>query len=125
MKIQKKGLVIYSNENSAKIKIEDSKERIIEVNNNVNAKIGQNVSVEFNVYKLFKLIYIKYIQPILFILLGFFIGDFISFLLNKSSIVYNSIFICILFTISLIYKDYYKEKNKYNKNDKPDIIKII
>lgn len=31
MKIQKKGLVIYSNENSAKIKIEDSKERIIEV----------------------------------------------------------------------------------------------
>lgn len=125
MKIQKKGLVIYSNENSAKIKIEDSKERIIEVNNNVNAKIGQNVSVEFNVYKLFKLIYIKYIQPILFILLGFFIGDFVSFLLNKSSIVYNSIFICILFTISLIYKDYYKEKNKYNKNDKPDIIKII
>ncbi|WP_206197778.1 hypothetical protein, partial [Paraclostridium sordellii] len=71
------------------------------------------------------LIYIKYIQPILFILLGFFIGDFVSFLLNKSSIVYNSIFICILFTISLIYKDYYKEKNKYNKNDKPDIIKII
>ncbi|MFR8870558.1 MAG: SoxR reducing system RseC family protein [Paraclostridium sordellii] len=125
MKIQKKGLVIYSNENSAKIKIEDSKERIIEVNNNVSAKIGQNVYVEFNVYKLFKLIYIKYIQPILFILLGFFIGDFISFLLNKSSIVYNSIFICILFTISLIYKDYYKEKNKYNKNDKPDIIKII
>ena len=57
--MKKIGFVIDSNENSAKIKLNDSK-KIIIVNNNIDAKIGQEVCIELKKITAIKLIYIYY-----------------------------------------------------------------
>lgn len=135
MKKQKLGTVVYSNGNSAKVKIETNKKylniinyqgnkgKIITTNNYIGAKQGQYVCVELNHIITFKLIYIYIIQPILFALLGLLIGFYISLKINQPSLLYEVTFSCIVCTIAIIYKDYYKEKNKINI--KHEIIKIL
>ncbi|MDU3335150.1 SoxR reducing system RseC family protein [Paraclostridium bifermentans] len=137
MKKQKLGTVLYSNENSAKVKLESSKKRlnlinyqgnkdnIITANNYIGAKTGQCVCIEFNNIISFKLIYILYIQPIIFALLGLLIGFYMAIVIKQPSLLYEVTFSCIVCTIAIIYKDYYKEKNKDEINIKPDIIKIL
>ncbi|MEG2787021.1 MAG: SoxR reducing system RseC family protein [Romboutsia sp.] len=137
MKKQQKGFVIYSNENSAKVKInhnkkyefyydcQGNKKHIVSVNNELGANIGQEVYIEVDTIKIIKLIYIFYIQPILFTIIGILVGNYISMILSQQSLVYKVIFGCISFTIALIYKDYYKEKNKSNKKYNYNIVKII
>lgn len=137
MKKQRIGTVVYSNENSAKVKLESSKkhlniinyqgnkDNIITANNYIGAKSGQCVCIQFNNIISFKLIYILYIQPILFALLGLLIGFYMSIAINQPSLLYEITFSCIVCTIAIIYKDYYKEKNKAEINIKPDIIKIL
>ena len=137
MKKQIIGKVLYSNENSAKVKIESSKKylnfinyqgnksKIITANNYIGAISNDCVCIEINNMLFFKLIYILYIQPIIFALLGVFIGFYLSLIINQPSLLYELTFSCIVFTIAIIYKDYYKEKNKNNLNIKYNIIKIL
>lgn len=137
MKKQKVGIVMYSNENSAKVKIENNKKllnisncqgnkrNIVTASNYIGARPGQHVCVEFNCIRSIKLIYIFYIQPVLFAILGFLIGNYMALTLNQASLVYEITFACIICTIAVIYKDYYKEKNKKNIKTQPDIIKIL
>lgn len=137
MKKQKKGFVIYSNENSAKVKInhnkkygfyynfQGNKKDIVNVNNDLGAEVGQEVYVELDTIKTLKCIYIFFIQPILFTLIGILAGSSISTILSQPNLVYKVIFGCISCTIALIYKDYYKEKTKFNKKNNHNIIKII
>ena len=131
--MKKIGFVIDSNENSAKIKLNDSKksifycnnQKIITANNDINARIGQEVYVEFKKIKAIKLIYIYIIQPIIFAIIGMLIGDFVSINLNQRNLIYKLVFGCIFFTIAIIYKDYHKEKSKINGNNNYNIVKII
>lgn len=135
MKIQKIGTVIYLDEYSAKVKIKKSKKynfycdcqenKILTVNNNINAKLGDEVFIEINRLKNMKLMYICYIQPVIFIVIGMLCGEIIKQSLNQPSIFYNYIFSLIFFTIGIIYKDYYKEKNKHKIENNHKIVKII
>lgn len=135
MKSQKIGTVIYSDEYSAKVKIKKSKKynfycdcqenKILTVSNNINAKLGDEVFIEIDRLKNIKLTYIYYIQPIIFIVLGMLCGEIIKRNLNQTSIFYNYIFSLIFFTIGIIYKDYYKEKNRYKVENNHKIVKII
>lgn len=122
--MKKIGFVIDSNENSAKIKLNDSK-KIIIVNNDIDAKIGQEVCIELKKITAIKLIYIYIIQPIILAIIGILIGDFISINLNQRNLIYKLVFSCIFFTIAIIYKDYYKEKSKITGNNNYSIAKII
>ena len=121
MKKQKLGTVMYSNENSAKVKIEPSKKRL----NLINYQGNKDNIITANNIKSFKLIYILYIQPIIFALLGLLIGFYMAIVIKQPSLLYEVTFSCIVCTIAIIYKDYYKEKNKDEINIKPDIIKIL
>ena len=131
--MKKIGFVIDSNENSASIKLNDSKEskfycnnqKIITANNNIDAKIGQEVCVEFKKIKAIKLIYIDIIQPIILAIIGILIGDFVSINLNQRTLIYKLVFGCIFFTIAIIYKDYHKEKSKITGDNNYNIVKII
>ncbi len=135
MKIQKIGTVIYSNEHSAKVKVKKStkynfycdcpKNKILTVNNDINANLGDEVFIEVDRLNNMKLMYIFYIQPIIFIVIGILYGEIIKENLNQISIVYNYIFGLIFFIIGTIYKDYYKEKNKYKIENINKIVKII
>lgn len=137
MKKQKLGIVMYSNGNSAKVKIENNKKclnisnyqgnkrNIVTASNYIGAKPGQHVCVEINCIRPIKLIYIFYIQPVLFAVLGLLIGNYMALILNQASLLYEITFACIICTIAVIYKDYYKEKNKKNIKTQPDIIKIL
>lgn len=122
--MKKIGFVIDSNENSASIKLNESK-KIITANNNIYAKIGQEVCVEFKKIKAIKLIYIYIIQPIILAIIGILIGDFVSINLNQRTLIYKLVFGCIFFTISIIYKDYHKEKSKISGDNNYNIVKII
>ena len=122
--MKKIGFVIDSNENSAKIKLNDSK-KIIIVNNNIDAKIGQEVCIELKKITAIKLIYIYIIQPIILAIIGILIGDFISINLNQRNLIYKLVFGCIFFTIAIIYKDYHKEKSKISGDNNYNIVKII
>ncbi|WP_250673234.1 SoxR reducing system RseC family protein [Paraclostridium ghonii] len=137
MKKQNLGIVMYSNENSAKVKIETNKKylnsinyqgnksNIITASNYIGAKTGQHVCVEFNSIKSIKLMYIFYIQPVLFAIVGLLIGNYMALTLNQPSLLYEITFACIICTIAVIYKDYYKEKNKKNIKIQADIKKIL
>ena len=85
--MKKIGFVIDSNENSASIKLNESK-KIITANNDIDAKIGQEVCVEFKKIKAIKLIYINIIQPIILAIIGILIGDFVSINLNQRTLIY-------------------------------------
>lgn len=122
--MKKIGFVIDSNENSASIKLNESK-KIITANNNIDAKIGQEVCVEFKKIKAIKLIYINIIQPIILAIIGILIGDFVSINLNQRTLIYKLVFGCIFFTIAIIYKDYHKEKSKISGDNNYNIVKII
>ncbi len=122
--MKKIGFVIDSNENSASIKLNESK-KIITANNNIYAKIGQEVCVEFKKIKAIKLIYIYIIQPIILAIIGILIGDFVSINLNQRTLIYKLVFGCIFFTIAIIYKDYHKEKSKITGDNNYNIVKII
>ncbi|SCI92575.1 Positive regulator of sigma(E)%2C RseC/MucC [uncultured Clostridium sp.] len=122
--MKKIGFVIDSNENSASIKLNESK-KIITANNDIDAKIGQEVCVEFKKIKAIKLIYINIIQPIILAIIGILIGDFVSINLNQRTLIYKLVFGCIFFTISIIYKDYHKEKSKISGDNNYNIVKII
>lgn len=122
--MKKIGFVIDSNENSASIKLNESK-KIITSNNDIDAKIGQEVCVEFKKIKAIKLIYINIIQPIILAIIGILIGDFVSINLNQRTLIYKLVFGCIFFTIAIIYKDYHKEKSKISGDNNYNIVKII
>ncbi len=122
--MKKIGFVIDSNENSASIKLNESK-KIITANNDIDAKIGQEVCVEFKKIKAIKLIYINIIQPIILAIIGILIGDFVSINLNQRTLIYKLVFGCIFFTIAIIYKDYHKEKSKISGDNNYNIVKII
>ncbi|MBC8630419.1 SoxR reducing system RseC family protein [[Eubacterium] tenue] len=122
--MKKIGFVIDSNENSASIKLNESK-KIITSNNDIDAKIGQEVCVEFKKIKAIKLIYIYIIQPIILAIIGILIGDFVSINLNQRTLIYKLVFGCIFFTIAIIYKDYHKEKSKITGDNNYNIVKII
>lgn len=122
--MKKIGFVIDSNENSASIKLNESK-KIITANNDIDAKIGQEVCVEFKKIKAIKLIYINIIQPIILAIIGILIGDFVSINLNQRTLIYKLVFGCIFFTIAIIYKDYHKEKSKITGDNNYNIVKII
>lgn len=131
------GKVIYSNENSANIKIQNdkkylkyinyrgNKEKIITVNNYIGLQSGQYVNLNVNKLLSFKMIYIYIIQPIIFALIGFLFGLYISLILKQESLIYEITFACIACTIAFIYKDYYKEKNKDSMFKKYEIKKIL
>ena len=122
--MKKIGFVIDSNENSASIKLNESK-KIITANNNIYAKIGQEVCVEFKKIKAIKLIYIYIIQPIILAIIGILIGDFVSINLNQRTLIYKLVFGCIFFTIAIIYKDYHKENSNITGDNNYNIVKII
>ena len=122
--MKKIGFVIDSNENSASKNKNESK-KIITANNNIYAKIGQEVCVEFKKIKAIKLIYIYIIQPIILAIIGILIGDFVSINLNQRTLIYKLVFGCIFFTIAIIYKDYHKEKSKITGDNNYNIVKII
>ena len=122
--MKKIGFVIDSNENSASIKLNESK-KIITANNDIDAKIGQEVCVEFKKIKAIKLIYINIIQPIILAIIGILIGDFVSINLNQRTLIYKLVFGCIFFTIAIIYKYYHKEKSKISGDNNYNIVKII
>ena len=122
--MKKIGFVIDSNENSASIKLNESK-KIITANNNIYAKIGQEVCVEFKKIKAIKLISTHIKQPIILAIIGILIGDFVSINLNQRTLIYKLVFGCIFFTIAIIYKDYHKEKSKITGDNNYNIVKII
>lgn len=120
------GIVIKNDGNSAKVKIINNKSnvKIIEAINNEGAIIGEEVYIEFNKILKLKLMYIRFIQPIIFAILGMISGKFIGSYLNQPNIIYKCVCICLFVTISLIYKDYTIEKNKISLKYSPIIKKV-
>lgn len=120
------GIVIKNDANSVKVKIIDNKhkDKVIEVINDENVVIGEEVYVEFDKISRLKIIYIKFIQPILSAILGMLVGDCIGNYLEQPSLIYKWVFICLFVTMSFIYKDYTNEKNKISLKYNPRIRKI-
>lgn len=123
---QQSGLVIKVDDGSAQVKLfNDDKKKIIEVNNKIGAEEGQTVIIKLNTFTKLKFMYIKYIQPILFALIGLIIGEYIGEYLNQPTSIYKWVCVCIFITLALIYKDYTIEKNKLEYRYKPLIIEVI
>lgn len=120
------GIVIKNDGNSAKVKVIDNKKKtkIINASNNEGAIVGEEVYIEFDRILRLKLMYIKFIQPIILAILGLIVGKFIGDYLNQPNIVYKCVFICLFVTISIIYKDYTIEKNKISLKYIPIIKKV-
>lgn len=123
---QQLGIVIKVDGNSAKVKINNDKEKnkIIEVKNEIDAKVGNQVVVEINKVKKVQFMYVKFIQPILLAILGIIVGHFIGIQLNQPDFVYKAICLCLFITVGLVYKDYTIEKNKITLKYNPSIIKV-
>lgn len=120
------GIVIKNDGNSAKVKVINNKKntKIIKASNGEGAIVGEEVYIEFNKILMLKLMYIKFMQPIIFAILGLIVGNFIGEHLNQPNIVYKFVFICLFVTISIIYKDYTIEKNKISLKYSPTIKKV-
>lgn len=120
------GIVITNDGNSAKVKITKKKHKvkIIEAVNNEHADIGEEVYIEFNKILRLKIIYIKFIQPIIFAILGMLVGNCIGNYLEQPKLIYKCVFICLFVTIAFIYKDYSVEKNKLSFKYNPIIRRI-
>ena len=120
------GIVILEDTSHSKVKIIDNKykNKIIEVATVEDTTVGEKVYIEFKSILRFKLIYIKYIQPIIFAILGLKLGEYIGKLLNQPDVVYKYVFTCLFITIALIYKDYISEKSKFSSKYLHSIKKI-
>lgn len=120
------GIVIKNDGNSAKVKIinNQQKVKIVEATNKEGAIVGESVYVEFNTLVKLKLIYIKFIQPIVLALLGILAGKLVGAYLHQPDFIYKCVCICVFVTIALIYKDYNIEKNKLSLKYNPTIKKI-
>lgn len=120
------GIVISKDTSHSKVKIIDNKHKnkIIEVATVEDITVGEKVYIEFKSTLKLKLIYIKYIQPIIFAILGLKLGEYIGKLLNQPDVVYKYVFTCLFITIALIYKDYISEKSKFSSKYLHSIKKI-
>lgn len=120
------GIVISKDTSHSKVKIIDNKHKnkIIKVATVEDITVGEKVYIEFKSTLKLKLIYIKYIQPIIFAILGLKLGEYIGKWLNQSDVVYKYVFTCLFITIALIYKDYISEKSKFSSKYLHSIKKI-
>ena len=120
------GIVISKDTSHSKVKIIDNKHKnkIIEVVTVEDITVGEKVYIEFKSTLKFKLIYIKYIQPIIFAILGLKLGEYTGKLLNQPEVEYKYVFTCLFITIALIYKDYISEKSKFSSKYLHSIKKI-
>lgn len=97
----------------------------VEAINNAGAKVGEKVVISFESSPLLKATFLLYVLPILFLLVGAFIGDTLapSFDMNRSTC---SLLLGLLFFVLSI--KFVKSKgNKLAKTDeyRPKITKII
>lgn len=120
------GIVIETNMNSAKVKLNNKncKSKIIKASNYEGAVAGEKVYIKFSKIVKLKLIYIKYIQPIIFSILGIIMGSYIGKYLNQPDLVYKCVFVCLFVTMAIVYKDYKLEKNKLSLKYLPEIKRI-
>ncbi|MGL5311621.1 MAG: SoxR reducing system RseC family protein [Peptostreptococcaceae bacterium] len=137
MKKEEVGYVIDTENDIAKIKVgrhSDCKNCgscpgnssiILNVKNPIGAEIGQKIAFETKESNMLTSVYIVYMQPIVFVFLGIYLGYLSAHYLHESIKAFESIFGIIAFSLSLIYIRFVEKKLAGNKNNMPIITKII
>ncbi|MGL6108025.1 SoxR reducing system RseC family protein [Romboutsia sp.] len=137
MKKEEVGYVIDTKGEIAKIKIgrhSDCKNcgscpgndsLILNVKNPVGAEIGQKVYFETKGSKMLISVYIVYIQPILLVCLGVYIGYLTANNFNKPVAFYELIFGGMFFIFSLIIIGVVERRLANDKNSMPTITRIV
>ncbi|MBF0390138.1 MAG: SoxR reducing system RseC family protein [Desulfamplus sp.] len=92
-------------------------EMTVEVFNSLNASIGDSVVVGFNTAPLLKLTFILYIFPILLLLIGAYMGEFIAIRLDvnisNTSMVIGVLFFFSSFFIIRLINNLWGQKSEY------------
>lgn len=137
MKKEEVGYVIDTEGEVAKIKIgrhSDCKNcgscpgnnsLIISVKNPIGAEIGQKVYFETKESKMLTSVYIVYIQPLILVSLGVYIGYLVANNMHKSVVLYEGIFGGIFFIMALIIIGIVEKRLSNDKNSMPIITRIV
>ncbi len=101
-----------------------SEHMVIQAVNYVNAQIGNTVEVEFGVEKASKAIIILYIIPLIFLILGAFLGNFFNPFNNQdiSAAIFSLVFVILSF-IGIYF--YSHRQFETNPSGQPKITKIL
>lgn len=137
MKKEEVGYVIDTENDIAKVKVgrhSDCKNCgscpgnstiILTVKNPIGAEIGQKIAFETKESNMLTSVYVVYMQPIVLVFLGVYLGYISANYLHESIKAFESIFGIIAFSLSLIYIRFIEKKLANNKNNMPTITKII
>ena len=98
---------------------------ILAVKNPIGAEIGQKVTIETKESNMLTSVYIVYMQPIVLVILGIYLGYIFANYIHESIKEFEIIFGVIAFSISIIYIRMLEKKLANDKNNMPIITKIL
>lgn len=97
----------------------------IEALNTVHAEAGDTVLISFQTSSLFKLTFLLYIFPIIFLFMGAIVGEKLSIYAQADPSKISAIFSFVLFFISLGIVILVSRKLEKKQEYKPEIIKVV
>lgn len=98
---------------------------ILEVQNKIEAKLGQRVVVEIREANMLKAAFVVYILPLISILVGCIIGTLLSEKIHQSNIPFQIAGGVVAFIISIIYIKVCDKNTGSNEKTKPIITRVI
>lgn len=137
MQKEKQGIVIEISNNISKVKeikhgdcencgsCAGSNAMVVDVNNQVGAKIGDKVIFEFKQDNILKAAFIIYVLPLAAIFIGAMLGGMGSELVDINKTMFQVIGGIICFFIAVVFIIYYEKKSKADINKLPKIKRVL